>query len=153
MMFGEHARGLMFVLQPDLAVSDCAWNSGFWYNSLFATLYPMNLGNGNGNVGIRILGHYNPTAAGSYHPGGANFAFCDGSVKFLKNTISSWSFTDGNAAIVPGSMPDGTIFTTVLSSPPYTRPGFYLASGNAVLGVYQKLATRNGGEIFSSDQY
>jgi prepilin-type processing-associated H-X9-DG protein len=151
-LFGEHSKGQLFLLDPGYAISDNCWNSGRWYDTLIATLYPLNLGYGN-NTAIKNSGYYDPTTAGSLHPGGANFAFCDGSVRFIKNSINSWSFNAGNADSYGDSMPDGTTFTTVTASAPYSKSGSYLASGNALLGVYQKLSTRAGGEVISSDAY
>jgi prepilin-type N-terminal cleavage/methylation domain-containing protein/prepilin-type processing-associated H-X9-DG protein len=60
--------------------------------------------------------------ASSYHPGGANFAMADGSVRFIKDTIGSWTF-DPNS-------------DSIWSGPP---------------GTYQNLATYNGGEVISAD--
>jgi prepilin-type N-terminal cleavage/methylation domain-containing protein/prepilin-type processing-associated H-X9-DG protein len=66
---------------------------------------------------------FNNRAPASNHPGGINATFCDGSVKFIKNSISS-SPTDSGG-------------NKVIGTP----------------GVFQAISTRNMGEVISADAY
>jgi prepilin-type N-terminal cleavage/methylation domain-containing protein/prepilin-type processing-associated H-X9-DG protein len=149
-LFAEHSHALAFLNDPYYYVSDNSWQSGRWYDTLFSTLYPMttnlqgNLVQANGP-----FGYYAITVANSQHPGGANFAFCDGSVRFIKNTISSWTYNNGNTDPYGNAIPDGA----VANVDSYTGSELYYAYGTAKLGVYQQLSTRAGGEVISSDQY
>jgi prepilin-type N-terminal cleavage/methylation domain-containing protein/prepilin-type processing-associated H-X9-DG protein len=87
-------------------------------------------------------------AASSNHPGGANHLFADGSVKFLKNTISSW-VPSNSGSIGPG-FPAQLSITNSFTNNGGTM-GTYVFTGQ--LPVYQALSTRAGGEVISSDAY
>ncbi len=76
---------------------------------------------------------------GSFHPGGANIGLCDGSVKFIKDSVQSLPFNNST----------GNNDAFVYSHTTYT---WSIAPGTQ-LGVWQSLSTRNMGEVVSSDSY
>ena len=149
MMYGEKAHGYFAVYDAKYANCDTVWISGLYFDCMFTTTYPPNLPTANA-PGLSLTGtpsyaYYFSTDATSYHPGGLNFAFCDGSVRFLKNTIQSWTFQTAQADSYGDAIPDGTTYdaTNIL----------WGTTANYRPGVYQALSTRAGGEVISSDAY
>jgi prepilin-type N-terminal cleavage/methylation domain-containing protein/prepilin-type processing-associated H-X9-DG protein len=133
LLFGEAFYGRL-----SQADKDCWhwWIAGNYGDTIQTTTYPPNPQNSynlqvfpNG-AGIVII------SATSNHAGGANFSMCDGSVRFIKNTINSWQIDPANNYLPRGLTLVNGIYTPTL---PY--------------GVYQALSTRSGGEIISSDSY
>ena len=88
-------------------------------------------------VGTCPLNCSNNSEIYSFHTNGANVVFADGSVHFLKDSISTWPFNPATG------FPTGTTDTN----------GYLVLATGTQYGVYQKLSTRNGGEVISSDQY
>ncbi len=145
MAFGERAHGKLSRMKDPNGYDDfednMQWVQGGYGDTLFSTLYPLNpFGRIMGEAGAK---NYDASednlsiAASSYHPGGANFAFADGSVKFIKETINGWPYDPKTGKP--------------------TNVGYDTTSGlftvNPPSGVYQALSTRNGGEILSADQF
>ena len=64
------------------------WDSGNYADTMLTTLYPLNPFNkinSGGGTGPGINADIAVAAASSFHPGGGNFLFADGSVKFIKD--------------------------------------------------------------------
>ena len=138
------------------------WTSGNYGDTMFTTFYPMNPFTKIPDFCCLDSGPdaYVASAA-SFHPGGANFGFADGSVKFLKESISSWQIVNQGSTTVMGTgvVPPGSNPPAAAGSNGYPvglsrdAQGGYAFTSGMFVGVYQALSSRNGNEIVSSDQY
>jgi prepilin-type processing-associated H-X9-DG protein len=138
LLLGERAHTL---LDDGSALWWHWWISGNYGDTLFCTLWPMNPfrktspiagASGDARTSAYISG------ASSLHPGGGHFAFADGSVRFLKDTIDTWPYDQQSG------LPVGVTFDPA---------GPYLLAPGTRWGVYQALSTRSGGEVMSTDLY
>jgi prepilin-type N-terminal cleavage/methylation domain-containing protein/prepilin-type processing-associated H-X9-DG protein len=143
-LFGEKSKGNLYVYDKAFAIGDGCWNSGRYYDTMVNAYYPPNVGLGGSGVSAGNTSYDYPATMSSQHPGGVNVALCDGSVRFVKNTISSWTYSSNPATAISGNLPNGVTYT---GNPLYT----YTVNPGAYLGVWQQLATRNGGEVISAD--
>ncbi len=137
MLFAEHCHGRLAANAPPTFYQ--WWNSSYYTDTLVCTYYGVN------NDTKSVLSTNQPDEyfqiVGSYHPGGANVGLCDGSVKFIKDSIQSLPFTFNTSTF------DNGYFLYNSTTATYT-----IAPGTP-MGVWQKLSTRNFGEVISSDAY
>ncbi len=82
------------------------WTSGNYGDTMFCTLYGINVWQRppfNVVLGPVCAGTTGPdefvSSIGSFHPGGANTGFADGSVKFIKDSISSWQINPSTIGV------------------------------------------------------
>ena len=137
------------------------WASGNFGDTIFTAFYPINPFNKIPDFCCLDSGpDAYVSSASSFHPGGANFGFADGSVRFIKESISSWQIANTGGTTIAGTgIPSG-------NNPPAApgsnglpiglgrdSSGGYMLTPGMFVGVYQALASRNGNEVISSDQY
>jgi prepilin-type N-terminal cleavage/methylation domain-containing protein/prepilin-type processing-associated H-X9-DG protein len=147
-LFGERAQALFAKNDPTYQNSDGSWNSQHWFDTMVTTYFPPNVSTA--GAGIPVIGGIVASDSAGFHPGGVNWGFCDGSVRFIKNSISSWAFST-NTVVFSTAAPAGT--NSAPLGVAYTNYIFTITPGTTQLGIYQALSTPKGGEIVSSDQY
>jgi prepilin-type N-terminal cleavage/methylation domain-containing protein/prepilin-type processing-associated H-X9-DG protein len=134
-LFSERAQAMLSAG----SLADWHWIfDGYYADTMFTTLYPMNPFNRTADYGTGsgINSDLYVSAASSFHPGGANFAFCDGSVRFLKDSIQTAPMSGATSLPTNVSSATGNVYTWI-----------------GPISVWQALSTRAGGEVISSDAY
>jgi prepilin-type N-terminal cleavage/methylation domain-containing protein/prepilin-type processing-associated H-X9-DG protein len=146
MQFGEHSHTVLRrTLEPPFSSADIyfqapgihLWNSGEPMSTQVQTFRMPNPQNSPMLAGVP--GNATASDPSSGHPGGVNFAFADGSVRFIKDSISSWPL-DPKTTVALGAVDNAST-------------GSAWTYGTAVPRVFQALSTRAGGEVISSDSY
>jgi len=136
LLFAERAYGALNI-DPANASVDMWWNSGYWGHTSFNAEVPPN-GHKRYKDIINTKGYYwlAEEGASSFHPGGANVAFIDGSVKFVKDGVASWA-VDPSTGHAKG----------------LTQYKYAYTWGTSQPQTWQALATRSGGEVIGGDAF
>jgi prepilin-type processing-associated H-X9-DG protein len=131
--FSEHAVSKI-PYAPDVAFD---WTDAWYGSTLFTSFYPINPFTRCQDIPIDdVLPSPYHSAASSMHPGGVNVAMMDGSVRFIKETISSWQINTRSGWPI-GVSRDSNLM--------------YAIAPGASVGVWQALTTRAGNEMFSDN--
>jgi prepilin-type processing-associated H-X9-DG protein len=131
--FSERATAyLQALVSVDPTIFDrCGWYFlGDLGDTLFLSFYPPNMP----RKVASGAGYNHASAASSLHPGGVNCLLGDGSVRFIKETISTWPYDPTTGR--PAGASEG--------------PGGYW-NNLPTPGLWQALSTRCGGELMSAE--
>jgi prepilin-type N-terminal cleavage/methylation domain-containing protein/prepilin-type processing-associated H-X9-DG protein len=147
-LFNEHTR---FIENSQDQLCWHWWTSGNYGDTMNTAFWPINPSKKLPYTCTGLGTSNTVQAISSMHPGGANVALCDGSVRFLKETIDTWVVSTAN---VPGNGytcgPPGITVTGPDSNGNGTA--MTVAVG-AKIGVLQKLSTKNGSDLVSADSF